>query len=373
MKTSVTLLFCCIALAGCGQSSSEKTTSSAAVAVSSVATETPAAQIASDSEFTGTQSRLIGRFDTSESGKAQFTWPGSAIEFSFEGTHASINLESQERVRFEIDVDGKKQTLWAEAGESRYELATGLDEGKHIVRLTRVSESSAGVTALTSDPQTDGQLLDAPAAPDRRLLVIGDSITAGYGVEGDSAHCKYSLDTSTQQLTYAALAAKKLEADLQAIAWSGIGAWRSYGEETPSSPTILTRYQRTLANDENSRWNAAHYAADAIIINIGTNDFWQGSVTEDYQQAMSKLIAMVQQDYPQKPLYLMASPMLSGEARASQTEILSSLTNDHVHFLDAGKIEAEDGLGCDYHPNLTTQQRLADAVGERIAKDLGWQ
>jgi lysophospholipase L1-like esterase len=373
MKTSATLLFCCIALAGCGQSGSDTSTPSAAIITSSTAAQTSSAQATNDAAFTGANSRLIGRFDTSATGKAQFTWPGSAIEFSFEGSNASINLHSAERVRFEVNVNGEKKTLWVDASTTNYPLATDLAAGKHTIRLTRVSESSAGVTALTSDPQTDGQLLAAPQAPDRQLLVIGDSITAGYGVEGDSAQCKYSLDTSTQQLTYAALAAQKLQADLQAIAWSGIGAWRAYGEETPTSPTILTRYQRTLANDENSRWDVTQYQPDAVIINIGTNDFWQGSVTEAYSQGMSQLIAQVQSDYAGKPVYLMVSPMLGGEARSSQTEILLSLTNEGIHLLDAGKIEAEDGLGCDYHPNLTTQQRLADAVGERLAKDLGWQ
>ncbi|HEX7765015.1 MAG TPA: hypothetical protein VF433_15585, partial [Cellvibrio sp.] len=44
--------------------------------------------------FTGKQLRLIGRFDTSTQGKAQFTWPGSAVEFRFSGTSAAIALGS---------------------------------------------------------------------------------------------------------------------------------------------------------------------------------------------------------------------------------------------------------------------------------------
>lgn len=200
MKTSATLLFCCIALAGCGQSGSDTPTPSATTVASSAAA--PSSTEINEA-FTGAHSRLIGRFDTSETGKAQFTWPGSAIEFTFEGTQASIHLHSEQRVRFDVNVDGKKHTLWVDETQGHYPLAADLAPGKHTIRLTRVSESTAGVTALTSDPQTDGQLLAAPPAPARQLLVIGDSITAGYGVEGDDEHCKYSLDTSSQQLTYA--------------------------------------------------------------------------------------------------------------------------------------------------------------------------
>jgi lysophospholipase L1-like esterase len=326
------------------------------------------------SAFSGEHTRLVGRFDLAEAGKARFTWSGSSMEFVFEGSRAQLRIASNERARFEVAVDGSRKDLWLEPGEHIYTLAEGLSQGTHQLRVTRLTESFAIVTAFTSDPLVDGQLLPAPAAPERRLLVIGDSITAGYGVEGEDQHCHYAHDTSNQQLTYAALAARALGADLHSIAWSGIGAWRSYGEETPVSPNILVRYQRTLANDPDSRWDTAHYQPQAVVINIGTNDYWQGSVSEDYRIGMQALINQVQSDYPQVPLYLMASPMLGGEARESQVEVLKGLANSNagVTFADPGRIESGDGLGCDYHPNITTQTRLGEALKTLLAEDLGW-
>ena len=322
--------------------------------------------------FSGEQVRMIGRFAQHNDGEAAFTWPGSALEFRFEGTEAGITIASNGRTRFEVDVDGVVSDLWVKDGEAYYTLASGLEPGVHQLRLTRLTESFSVVTRFTTDPHTDGKLLLPPAAPSHRILAVGDSITAGYGVEGDSQACPYAPETSNQQLTYAALAADELNADLHTIAWSGIGAWRSYGEEKPANPTILERYSRTLADDPESQWDITRYQPDAITIAIGTNDYWQGSVTDEYQLSMISLIDRIQRDYPDTPIYLIVSPMLTGAARDDQKARLTAMEEQHVHMLDLGKIEQADGYGCDYHPNTITQQRSAQALINRLRADLDW-
>lgn len=354
-------------LLGCANSSTSTKPSSSAN--TKVTTEAKVA--VTTNTFTGINSRLIGRFDQSASGQAKFTWPGSGIEFRFEGTKASIHIASPNPVRFLVSVDGKTQELWTQAGSHSYPLAANLTKGTHTVRVTRVNESTAGVTSFTSDPQVDGNLLSVQA-PQKRLLVIGDSITAGYGVEGKDQHCHYTLDTSNQQLTYAALAANALGADLHAIAWSGIGAWRAYGEKTPTQPTILTRYPRALADDANSIWNTAQYIPDAILINIGTNDYWEGSVTDDYRLALTKLIAKVQSDYADKPIYLIVSPMLTNKVHEAQKQVLTSLARDKIKVLDLGESTGAEGFGCDYHPNSTTHARLGKVLEKNLKTELNW-
>lgn len=333
-------------------------------------TNTPVAL--NSNTFTGKQLRLIGRFDHTTNGQAKFSWPGSALEFRFEGTQASINIASQTTVRFTVNIDGKINDLWIKDGNHHYSLAENLSPGTHTLRLTRVNESTAGVTAFISQPQVDGSLLTAPAAPQKQLLVIGDSITAGYGVEGAEASCHYALDTSNQQLTYAAVAANALGADLHAIAWSGIGAWRTYGEKTPISETILNRYSRTLGGVMNSTWNSAQYTPDAILINIGTNDYWEGSVSNDYRIAMTQLIAMVQKDYENKPIYLIVSPMLTNKLHEAQKQVLTSLTQAKVKVLDLGESTGAEGFGCDYHPNKITHARLAKNLEQSLKTELKW-
>lgn len=326
--------------------------------------------------FTGENLRLIGRFDLREPGAARFSWSGSAVDMRFMGTGVRLALQSSERLRFLVEVDGSAHDLWVEPGSAYYTLAENLVPGEHQLRLTRVTEAFTHVTALVSQPQIigkGGKLLTPVAAPARRLLVLGDSITAGYGVEGESQSCSYAHGSSSQQLTYAALAAKQLKADLHSIAWSGIGVWRSYAEETPKNPTMLVRYTRTLADDASSQWNPAQYQPQAILINLGTNDYWQGSVTSAYRNAIAQLIGELKTSYNNTPIYLIVSPMLSGDARTDQARVFASLSGKGVTTLDIGHIESSDGLGCDYHPNLITQTRLGKVLAERLAKDLHWQ
>lgn len=317
-----------------------------------------------------TVARLTGRF-WQQDDQLQFSWSGSAIAFRFNGTMAKIALSSNDRARFYVEVDGESRTLWVEKGEREYVLAKGLAEGEHQVRVIRETEAFTIVTAVAGPIVTDGKVLAPPAASERRLLVFGDSITAGYGVEGASKACSYSHDTSTARKAYAMLAAEKLDADVHVIAWSGIGVWRSYGEQAPTNPTMRERFNRTLADNPEAPWQPAQYMPDAIIVNLGTNDFWTGT-SEGYAAAMADFLASIQTRYPSAPVYLMASPMLRGDSRNAQVQVLKSLASGNVQFFDAGGIEQADGLGCDYHPNLTTQTRLATRLASKLSQDLGW-
>ncbi|WP_036189200.1 SGNH/GDSL hydrolase family protein [Marinimicrobium agarilyticum] len=317
--------------------------------------------------------RLIGRFDVRESGSAAFTWPGSAMAFRFSGTAASLKIQSAGRVRFQVTVDGGEGAdLWVSEGLHRYELVSGLSAGEHTIRITRLGESFEGTTVFASAPEVEGRLLSPPTAPQRQLLFLGDSITAGYGVEGETAQCPYAQETSNPLLTYASVAADALDAEAHLIAWSGIGVWRSYGEDVSEQPTLIERRRRTLALEPQPQWDVQRYRPDAVMIAIGTNDFWTGSAP-GYHNAMQSLLAQLRTDYPRVPFYLIASPMLSAEARESQVAVLQSLANDNnIHFLDLGKIEPEEGYGCDYHPNVMTQARLGHNLEKVLARDLGW-
>lgn len=316
--------------------------------------------------------QLTGRFQLTENDGAQFTWPGSALTFQFEGREASIDITSNDRVRFNVNVNGSDRDLWVTKGTHRYPLLEKQKYGVYRVTITRATESFTITTAFASKPFIDdGTLLTAPKEPARHLLVFGDSITAGYGVEGQDESCGYAHETSTALKAYAYLASQNLNSNLHIIAWSGIGVWRSYGEKQPVNPTILNRYSLTLANNFTQRWGVDQFMPDAILVAIGTNDYWDGSPGQ-YKPAMGKFIQALQRDYGSTPIYLIVSPMLRGDARDDQASVLNSYSGDRVKILDLGRIEASDGYGCDYHPNTVTQTRMATSLVERLKKDLHW-
>lgn len=342
----------------------------------SIAAETTSTQ---DFALTDENVLLTGRFVRGDDDKIRFSWPGSQIAFRFNGTHAGLNIHSDETIRFQLQVDGVVSTLWVEKGESYYSLAHGLNAdafagdqaGHHSVVLTRETESLDVVTTLGPRLIINGDILNPPTPKERKLLVFGDSITAGYGVEGENEYCGYDHSTSTALGGYAALTAQKLDAELHIIAWSGIGVWRSYGEAEPSKPTMSLRYRRTLANQSQPIWHEGDYRPSAILINLGTNDFWDGS-GEGYFDAMEKFIVSLQQDYAATPIYLLASPMLQGQVRVDQVNVLKGFVREGIKFVDIGKVAPQDGLGCNYHPNNLTQARLAERLTEYLKGELAW-
>src|SRR5262249_41999742 len=98
------------------------------------------------------------------------------------------------------------------------------------------------------------------------------SISCGYGDEGNPM-CTFSADTENHYLTYEALAARKLGADLVTVAWSGKGVVCNYGDG-PNSCTdpMPPLWDRTLPSSNGSTWDFS-WKPDVVIINLGTNDF----------------------------------------------------------------------------------------------------
>jgi hypothetical protein len=43
-----------------------------------------------------------------------------------------------------------------------------------------------------------------------------------------------------------------------------------------------------------------------------------------------------------------------------------------VHYIDFGNMRANEGLGCDYHPTIATQRRMAETLTATLRETLGW-
>ena len=71
--------------------------------------------------------------------------------------------------------------------------------------------------------QTTPLARQPPEPRQRRLLFIGDSITAGYGVLCNDSARPFAPETESALHAYAAVAARALEADAHVIAYSGKG------------------------------------------------------------------------------------------------------------------------------------------------------
>lgn len=322
--------------------------------------------------------RYVGRFDTSDPAGPKFGWSGSQIVARFTGTAVRVKLKANKDIQFAVVVDGGAPTLLKPTGASgTYPLASGLAAGTHEVVLWRRTEAFFNDAQFLGFEFDGGGLASPPPAPARRLEIVGDSITAGYGDEGTVATCSFSSDTENHYVSYGALAARAVGADLVTTPWSGIGMLRGYDGSTTDQMPVL--YERTIPTVGTSKWDFSRYVPDAVVINLGTNDFAKGDPGTAYRDAYLKFVRRVRTAYPKAWIFPALGSMLSGaeldKARTYLQAVIATLAGEgdtRVSLLEFATQLASDGYGCDYHPNKTTHGKMAKVLQAALTAKLGW-
>lgn len=313
----------------------------------------------------------VGRYDASDPGHVRMGWSGAGAVFKFAGTGASVTLDDAGRY-FTVVVDGAVQpTLATTPGEQTYPLATGLPDGEHTIELYRRTEGSFGPTVLLG-VDIDGELLPPPPVA-RRIEIIGDSITAGYGNEGTDP-CNFSAETENHYITYGALAARALGAEIHAVAWSGKGIIYNYDNDKQDPLPAL--YDRTVAVEQ-AAWDFS-WQPDVVVINLGTNDFSTGDdpPEELYVGEYVKFLAHLRDVYP-GAYQLVLAPSLWGDEVALVAGYLQSVV-DQRHAAGDPDVGFADinvqwiGSGCDGHPSAATHEGMAMRLTEELKTRLGW-
>ena len=303
--------------------------------------------------------KLLGRFYSplSDDGKTllspRFDWSGNSITARFEATdHITVkllleaqptadpNVQTVQDLLFEFVVDDlppatRQITVTTDAKGNptttpleAYEV-TGLDASKpHEVVIYRNTEAEKGIIDFNGFDLHGGHYLP-PTRRARRVEFIGDSITCGYGLEGNNATCPYSVTirslvdpttgksvldangnpvtvdlpvTENQYLTYVAQAARALDADPVTYCWSGRGVYKNLKENwvlgaTSRVPELEPDATKTVPDLWNERTLGSDYeGSDAgtildggtawdfsvekpedipqvVVVNLGTNDF----------------------------------------------------------------------------------------------------
>ncbi len=325
--------------------------------------------------------RYIGRFDTRDAAGPRAAWSNSAVEVHFRGAAANIKLKSGGRDQYQVIVNGKPTTvLKPTSGTALYCLAANLPAGEHAVQLVKRTEAHTGVFQVLGVQLEQAAELLPPNKVDRRVEVIGDSISCGYGNEAANQNQHYTPDTQNGYLTYGALAARCFGADFHCIAWSGRKLWPDY--------TLPSIYDRILPDDEASHWDAAGKAPQVVLINLATNDFGKGVPDEKgWTGAYVAFIATIRKACPEAHIFLASGSMMSDSwppnIKALSTlkgyldKVAGELTqggDKRIHRVDFDPQDGNrDGLGGDWHPNLKTHNLMAGKLVEAIAKELGWK
>lgn len=319
--------------------------------------------------------RYTGRFTENY----RFGWTGSLIETEFTGSNisAKLRLTEGQAAGLTIIVDGDVHYLKVTRGQELYSLAENLQPGSpHKIGIFKRSEGSIGtVQFLGFETSDDGTLSAVPASP-RKMLVIGDSITCGYGNEAETIQEGNTVDNENGYMSYAAIAARELDADLMMVCWSGRGMFRNRSPRNDQVGTLPQLFEQTLPNNTEQRWDHAKFIPDAIIINLGTNDSAdlngkkEPLNKDDFCQTYSAFIKHLRDISPKSDIFLCIGPMQSGEVSSWLPEIASEFENTQVLVFTpfAGKQD----IGGHYHPSVLKDQKMADQLTAAIRPVLNW-
>jgi len=320
---------------------------------------------------------VMGRHDGCDETGVRMAWSGTGFVAHFSGTGLRIS-QTGAAVQYTVVVDGElAANLLTTRSTETYDVVTGLDDGEHTVEVYRRGEASFGVTTLQAVEAIDGDLLAPVAAPERRIEVIGDSITCGYGNEGEDTSCSFSADTENHYLAYGAVLARSFDAEVSTIAWSGKGVVSNYNGDT-ATPRMPAYFDLAVPQDTSHRW-AFSWEPDAVIVNLGTNDYSTSNDpdAETFIDGYEGLLLNIRQRYPTAHILCTIGPMLSGaDLSTARTNIAAAVANRN----DAGddRVTAHElttgnpSPGCDWHPNIATHAAMANELAVPLASALGW-
>lgn len=274
-------------------------------------------------------------------------------------------------------IDGEpKAVLHPDPSKEMYTLAEGLPEGLHDVALYKRTEARVGETTfLGFVPLAQGTMVPASPPPDRRIELLGDSITAAYGNEGPNAECTFSPADQNHYTSYGAVAARALHADQVTLAWSG----KTIGEMTDY-------FDKTLPARAEPLWDFAAWIPQLVVLNLGTNNFARVDPGETkYVRIYTHLFDRVRKVYPKALIVCMLGPMLTDVyppgrqnltlARRYMVATMAKIRASgeaNFEYVDLPEQKHSDGLGCGFHPSVKTHQLMADRLVEVAKERLGW-
>jgi lysophospholipase L1-like esterase len=326
--------------------------------------------------------RWFGRVDTSDANAPRFSWTAAGFAARFSGTSIGVDMKNDDGYFFQVVIDGKKMDrVKASEGRAVRIVASDLSVGSHTLELYREIEASYGVSQFFGVTEAT---LQAPPPPRARLIeFVGDSITAGYGNLGNEPHpnygspspCRFSFETESGYMSYGAVTARALDAEASILAMSGWGVYRSRtGDMNDVLPKV---YARALASQASAAWDF-RTKPQAVVINLGTNDFSPGDPGSPYTAALGVFVDTVRARYPAAWIFCAVGTMYNdaqhGKALSYTQSVVDARGGDagKLVAVDLGSQDALQGTGCDWHPSVAEDQRMADVLVPVLKQKLGW-
>lgn len=329
-----------------------------------------------------------------------FNWSGSTVEFIFSGTQLTVTFRAD--CGYEIegmpdDPHAPKRATWPWVGVflddmpapiRKFQISSSTEtwllyqsaaEETHRIRLTKLTENSKtflGISAFTAE----GSFLPARKQPRKRMEIVGDSITCGYGnlVKDPNRHF-FSADEDNWQ-AYGPMAARKLGMEYSCVSISGITAVKHPGWHADYAMCELYAYTDRVQQDklkvEPQLWDFEKNHNDYVVVNLGTNDCYgilfcpEDGELEKFPDAYTAFLEEIRRlNGVDTQIICALGPMnyyLYHDIAEAVRCYCQRTGDQRVHLLRMRPMHPFDGVGADGHPSLDTHRKMAQELADFI-------
>jgi lysophospholipase L1-like esterase len=325
-----------------------------AAAVSVVPTSAQAA--VGDGSPTDTNIKFVGRWVTSNSAAYVPNWAGAYFKTGFTGT--TVKLKQRNTIDLYASIDGGPDTYLTNVSGTVNLTPTPLASGNHTLRVSyRVVAGS-----YTGDAVFQGLVLDSgaktlPAQVSSKLIeFVGDSITLG------------TTSSKTALTAYGWLVGEQLGVEHTQLGYGG-GCLVATADGCNG---MINQFLKIGYSDTSANWDFSRYQANAVVINLGTNDKSHSVADADFQTTYVALLKEVRAKYPNAAIFALRTFIGRYAAQtqaAVETVVAAGDTN--VQYVDTTGWLPADGLSDSVHPNDAGHQAIAAKLAPIIAAKIG--
>lgn len=303
---------------------------------------------------------------------AQMEWPGTGFEIAVRGGEVNANLSGVAKstdnpMYVAIYVDGiRTKKIELKKGNNEWHtLADNLPTDRvTTVRVVKLNEGTHGSVVLQG-LKANGTL-ENTTLPNRRIIWIGDSISCGFGVLGQSSTEAFSTRTQDITLTYGWLLSDVFNAQRHIIAASGHGVATSSSGSTVEQ-LIPLLYSQTGFRTA-TQWDHAKYQPDLIVVNLGTNDAVGKTTASHLRTGVRSFVTQLRTAHPSAKIVWVYGFMRDDFADDIKEEV-EALGG---HFLKAYTIADSKDIGSRNHPSDDAHAKLAKNLESQLRSIMGW-
>ncbi len=266
------------AMFGCASETPEEPDDSLPPPVTTIEGYTVASEEAVNS-FDPSVLRIFGRtYQTT--GKLNLDNAATGFEVTFYGTNLSVKFAPTTTylyMRYFVDDDAEGKFVNVRSGAHR--MAKDLEEGVHTVRVVKSTSSQNGIIRVT-EISTDGSFLVPKESSAPRIEFVGDSITVGAGVFGQSSDlCKVENSDAARSYAYRTAMALGAQSTCSFVATEGICT----KAKSALQVNMLEMYGGHSSTNTTPLSESVQY--DVVVVALGTNDSYYMSNHPEYTEA----------------------------------------------------------------------------------------